>query len=391
LKKAPLAVWLGVAAVSAVLIAAIAFGAVSVLRPGGMQMTMPTEDKIEVAFVDGSVLINTSVDVTNNGAYDLENAVIHIVVTGPQGLLMERTIHAGGLKAGRTTPVALGASLDLNSLSNALKNELIFNGTTLEITATVETDYMLGMVSGNFTLHRTVVFSPLISNLSVDTINVRLNTTTLSYIIEVPYSFDAAPSVLGSLVISNATLNNSTGVIGQGSSEFEVSSHTQGFFPIVLSDAGISFLLSHSDELRLDLSLSVGEVALTQQYSEPWQPLVGGLHIDASNMTLVRNGSQSHLLLPYQLDTSPRVAGKTFLVSASVSNASGLIGVASLAMTVLPHMNGIVDVIVDESVADWFSDHVEQLDVTIRVSMGAAFFEQHMILSWDPSTGTVLG
>jgi hypothetical protein len=250
---------------------------------------------------------------------------------------------------------------------------------------------MLGMVSGNFTLHRTVVFSPLITNLSVDTINVRLNTTTPAYIIEVPYSFDAAPSVLGSLVVSNATLNNSTGVIGQGSSEFEVTSHTQGFFPIVLSDAGISFLLSHTDVLRLDLSLSVGEVALTQQYSEQWQSLVGGLQVDAANMTLVRNGSQSHLLLPYQLDTSPRVAGKTFLVSASVSNASGLLGAVSMEMTVLPQMNGIVDVIVDESVADWFSDHAEQLDVTIRVGMGAAFFEQQMVLSWDPSAGTVLG
>lgn len=391
MRKAPLAIWLLVAVVSAALIGVVVLGAVSVIRPGGMQVTMPGEQQVSVTFEGGLVLVTTIVDVENNGAYDLEDAVIDIVVTGPDGLLMERTLSVGDIRAGGTTPVAVGASLDLNGLSNELKNRIVFEGVTLNVTATVRTNYMMGMVSGNFVMERTVAFSPLITNLSVDTQNVQLNTTTSAYIIEVPFSFEAAPSIVGSIVIANATLSNATGLIGLGSSDFTVAQRTTGVFPVVMSDAGISFLLSQADELRMDLALSVGNVSLTQVHTESWQPLLAGLQMDGSNLTMVRNGSQSHLLLPYQMDTSPRLTGLTFVVDATVRNESGLVGAVVVPLTMAPHLQGTLDVIVDGSVVDWFAQHAEQLSLTLRVSRGAASFEQVVPLSWDPDQGLVLG
>ncbi|MDW5562528.1 MAG: hypothetical protein SA339_04805 [Methanomassiliicoccus sp.] len=227
------------------------------LATGKLQVSVPEGEGGGPVAEGNKVTLTVPVDITNDGYFNIEDLTVRFRVADRGVVLTEQSSVPVDVIAGRTNHLNLTITLDMDTISEERLKDLVFNSTTLDLNVGVEAGYSLGLVKASISTNQQMEWHPMVSNVSIDTSNIQWHNNGTSMDLLVPYSFDASEFAQGKAVGMQATLMNSTAVLGTASQELTVGPHNSGQFRFVVSQQAFQWLQSHPEALTIGADLSL--------------------------------------------------------------------------------------------------------------------------------------
>jgi hypothetical protein len=252
----PLGVRLSIVAVYLV-IAAIIIMSILPLATGKLQVSIPEEGGSEPTINGRIVSMTVPVDITNDGYFNIEDLTVRFTVSDGGRVLMEQSSVPVDVVAGRTSHLDLTIAVDLDDIDEQDLKGLVFNATVLDLDVSVNAGYSLGLVRASIGTQQEMEWEPMVSGLSISGQNLQWENNGTNVDVLVPYYFEASGMALGKTVDLDASLSNSTAVLGTASRSLIVDQVNQGTLRFVVSQEAFLWLLSHPQALTLGADVSL--------------------------------------------------------------------------------------------------------------------------------------
>ncbi|MDD1767344.1 MAG: hypothetical protein LUQ27_02085 [Methanomassiliicoccales archaeon] len=253
------------------IVAAIIILAVIPLAVGGLDIDIPETGESGWT-LEGDVLhLNAPISVYNGGFYDFEDFSLGLHVEDENGdeVLDERTDPVD-LKAGRSTDVDLGLSLDIGDVPIEAKRQLVFEGASFEISVNIETYYMMSLMKLGITITDEMQWSPLISDYGIDQSGIYYQYSGSQIEMIVPYYISASELVDGYVIQVTSELSNSTSVLATGSEYVTLTQSTVGEFSFILTEEATLWLATHSETLTVTIELTMMGATASESFQYYW-------------------------------------------------------------------------------------------------------------------------
>jgi len=253
------------------IVAAIIILAVIPLAVGGLDIDIPETGESGWT-LEGDVLhLNAPISVYNGGFYDFEDFSLGLHVEDENGdeVLDERTDPVD-LKAGRSTDVDLGLSLDIGDVPIEAKRQLVFEGASFEISVNIETYYMMSLMKLGITITDEMQWSPLINDYGIGQSGIYYQYSGSQIEMIVPYYISASELVDGYVIQVTSELSNSTSVLATGSEYVTLTQSTVGEFSFILTEEATLWLATHSETLTVTIELIMMGATASESFQYYW-------------------------------------------------------------------------------------------------------------------------
>ncbi len=240
------------------------------LVSGGLRIGLPQNDLAKPTLENNVVKFSVPVDIYNGGFFDITDFSMRFQVSDGDRLIADHTSSPVNIVAGRTNRVIIDLEVDLGTVPTAELQRLVFERTMLKLEVGMGAGYSLGLVKADVRTNQTMEWEPLIGDLMVNTqgVQAQTNGTNVDYL--VPYSFTASDMVTGNAVSLQATLRNSTALLGSASQTIVVQNSNQGLLRFTIGQEAAIWLMSHPEDLTIGIDLTYQGASLHQDYPYHW-------------------------------------------------------------------------------------------------------------------------
>lgn len=254
-------------------IAAIIVLSVLPLVSGGLRIDLPQGDLAKPTYEDDVVRFSVPVDIYNGGYFDITDFRMRFQVSDGDYLIADQTSNPVNIVVGKTNRVNLDLEVDLGTVPTAELKKLVFERTMLKLEVGMGAGYCLGLVKGDVRTNQTMEWEPLISDFEVNTQGVQAQTNGTNVDLLIPYSFTASDMVTGNTVSLQATLRNSTTLLGSAAHTIVLQNSDQGVLRLTVSQEAALWLMSHPEDLTIGTDLTYQGASLHQDYQYHWSGL----------------------------------------------------------------------------------------------------------------------
>lgn len=237
---------------------------------GGLQIDFP-EDMEEPSIEGNVVRFSIPIDVYNGGYFDISGFQMSFRISNDGILIAQDTSDPTDIVTGRTTRVNVVMEMDLDDIPTTELSKLVFEQSTLDLTVGVEAAYTLGLVRASVHIDQSMDWSPLISDLAVDTSSISVVPNGTSYDLVVPYSFRASDMISGDTVGLAATLRNSTAQLSSASQTIALQDYNSGQIRFTIDQQAALWLMAHPEDLTIGADLSYMGTDFHQDYTYHWE------------------------------------------------------------------------------------------------------------------------
>jgi len=266
-----LGVRLGIVAVNILIVIIILLSFLPLMQ-NGLRIDMPDTGMGEPTFEDGVLSISAPVEVYNGGFYDIQDLSVSFQLKDNLGVpILDEQSTPVSIPAGRTTTVNIELSIDLEELSSAMLERMVFQSTDLDIVFGMEAYYTMGLVRFEAFGEQEIQNGPLISGYGIngDCIDYVINNET--YDIIVPYHFNAAQMIQGQTIeLVGSITNSSSDIIGSGTQTITISSYNDGELRFTLTEEAAEYLRTNDDTLTVEVVISFYGAESASSYDYLW-------------------------------------------------------------------------------------------------------------------------
>jgi hypothetical protein len=127
------------------------------------------------------------------------------------------------------------------------------------------------------------------------------------------------------------------------------------------------------------ISLNIGGNSTTE-----WQPLVKDYSVDVNHMSLVHNGGQYSLTVPYRVNVSDKISGAPMGLKVTMRNASGTMSTTDQTIVLQPETSGNLVLNLSTQAAQYMESHQEQIHFDAQASIMTASVNKSYEYLWKP-------
>jgi hypothetical protein len=361
--------------------------AVVPLASGGLDIKFPQGENSGWNYDNSTntVSFGAPVEIYNGGFYDIQAFTVGIALSDHNGSLISRSNSTPtDILAGRTTLLNVRMAVDLDTIKPSFMRELAFNHTTLNMSLTISSYYMVHLVNIHLGANETMDWSPLIDNLQFDLQGMVLQQNGAAYDVQVPYSFDAGDLIVGQLVSVGTMLSDQSGLLGSGSDNISITQQFAGEMRIGITQAAAEQLAMNEDNLTVDVVIDFHGARFEQAYTRHWDPLISDLVVGTPTIS---SGVPLSASVPFGFDASIVITGQQMQVQCSLENATANISQGSSSLTVLAHTAGQASMPFSVAESVWFLQHSEDWTVNLKVTVMGITVEQSRPYHWNAPLG----
>jgi hypothetical protein len=361
--------------------------AVVPLASGGLDIKFPQGENSGWNYdnTTNTVSFGAPVEIYNGGFYDIQAFTVGIALSDHNGSLISRSNSTPtDILAGRTTLLNVRMAVDLDTIQPSFMRELAFNHTTLNMSLTISSYYMVHLVNIHLGANQTMDWSPLIDNLQFDLQGMELQQNGAAFDVQVPYSFDAGDLIVGQRVSVGTTLSDQSGQLGSGSDNISITQQFAGEMSIGITQAAAEKLAMNEDNLTVDVVIDFHGARFEQAYTRHWDPLISDLVVGTPTIS---SGVPLSASVPFGFDASSVITGQQMQVQCSLVNATANVSQGSSSLTVLAHTAGQASMPFSVAESVWFLQHSEDWTVTLKVTLMGITVEQSRPYHWNAPLG----
>jgi len=361
--------------------------AVVPLASGGLDIKFPQGENSGWNYdnTTNTVSFGAPVEIYNGGFYDIQAFTVGISLSDHNGSLISRSNSTPtDILAGRTTLLNVRMAVDLDTIQPSFMRELAFNHTTLNMSLTISSYYMVHLVNIHLGANQTMDWSPLIDNLQFDLQGMELQQNGAAYDVQVPYSFDAGDLIVGQRVSVGTTLSDQSGQLGSGSDNISITQQFAGEMRMGITQAAAEKLAVNMDNLTVDVVIDFHGARFEQAYTRHWDPLISDLVVGTPTIS---SGVPLSASVPFGFDASSVITGQQMQVQCSLVNATANVSQGSSSLTVLAHTAGQASMPFSVAESVWFLQHSEDWTVTLKVTVMGITVEQSRPYHWNAPLG----
>lgn len=293
---------------------------------GGLKVEMPKEDQVHWELQGEVVSAQAPIRIFNGGYLSIDDFHMWVVLTDANGaFLSESSSPTIDLRTNEWTTVTLPFVLDLSTLSDEKRMDIVLNGTDVNIKIGIDAYFGLRTIhtnieaGGNQTMH----IPALISQLDIDVDRVSLEQSEVGYDIVVPYSFSAADLLSGQTLNLVSQMSNISGPLGQARGSITIQNQNSGQLRYSITEATAKHLLTEPDTLLFSTTVDLGGISFEKDVRYYWSPLIRDLGVD--EVRLASNIWSSSLLIDYHFRALPLLQGQSIQVDCTITDVHGTI------------------------------------------------------------------
>lgn len=361
--------------------------AVVPLAAGGLDIKIPQEQNTGWNYDNSTNIVSfgAPVQIYNGGFYDIQGFTVGIALTDHDGALISRSNGTPtDIPAGRTTQLNVRMAVDLDTIKPAYMRELAFNHTTLNMSLTIASYYMVHLVNVHLGANQSMDWTPLIDNLQFDLQGMKLQQNGAAYDVQVPYSFDAGDLIVGQRVSVGTTLRDQSGVLGSGSDNITITEQFAGAMKIGITQAAAQKLAMNGDNLTVDVVIDFHGAKIGQTYTKQWDPLISDLVVGTPSIS---SGVPLSASVPFSFNASSVITGQQMQVLCTLKNTTANISQGSSSLTVGTHTAGQATMPLSAPESAWFLRHSEDWSVSLKVTVMGITIEQSRAYHWNAPLG----
>ncbi|OPY32630.1 MAG: hypothetical protein A4E32_01212 [Methanomassiliicoccales archaeon PtaU1.Bin124] len=335
------------------------------LATGGLDIQVPEGQQVQWHMSGDVVEAEVSVNIHNGGYFDIEDFTLSVNMTEMDGThLATSSSVPTDLKAGKWTTATLPVRIDLNSLTPEQKSDIIFNGTEVKMALGLDSYFGLRFIhlTVNGAGNQTMEIPPMISNLSIDPAQLRLESTGAGYALVQPYSFGASDLVTGKTIQVAVSISNSSAVIGSASQSFTVETYNSGELRVPLSNSTAEELFTHDATLHVDATATLDGMSLSRTVIYEWTAPIHNFGI--YNVQL--NGYQ--LAVEYGFMASSQLQGRFVTVDMQITDSVGQIGQGTDSFTISSNNYRYVYMTISPATALRLAGNADDWTITATIS-----------------------
>ncbi len=236
----------------------------------------PPDDLISVGEPESEMIgdivhMSVPLTITNPTYYDIEDLTLSFEIRDGSGeYITGSSTEPVNVIAGEENELDIEMSLDLSDIDITELDEIVFEGTILEITVGLHAGYMLGLVWLDVTVPFEQEMDPLVNDYGADAEGATLDQENRTF--DIPYYIDTNDMLDGHDALVGMRLSNSTGIMGSGDASMELGGYHEGECALMLSNESIESLMTTEQDLTLEMDVSIegASVTLIQHYH--WAP-----------------------------------------------------------------------------------------------------------------------
>jgi hypothetical protein len=252
------------------LIAIILFLAIFPLVTGSI---MPDLSSIHWSsdIMGNDFVFQASIDVSNGGTFSIDDLSVDFQMHDQNGTLVassasEPTSIAAGART--TIPIVITAHMD--QMSQEMLGNLIFSNGSYGFHVGLQAKYPLRLVSLGVHFNTTMQMQPFISEVTVDTNAVRIETVGADRYLVLPYSFGASSALVGNQFTATMNASDADGQFSSASQTVTIATMNYGELRLPLTAAKADYLAANPDHITFNLHLAVRGASLDRNYAYDW-------------------------------------------------------------------------------------------------------------------------
>lgn len=247
------------------LIAAIIILSIVPLAKGDIGVTIPEGTENEPTMDGSKVTLSLPIDVHNGGYFTIEDLSLHLRLTGDDLVITDHRSSPVDIPTGGTSRVNLEMEIDMASIPEEAKRQMVFDRVDLLMDVGVEVAYSLGLVKASVNVQEMMEWEPLISDFDLDTDNVQAVNNGSNLDVVVPYSFRASELIYGNELSVSSQLINSTGVVSTAHHSITIQEDNHGEIVFVMSQEDAMWMVAHPENLVLSVDLECEGATMHQE------------------------------------------------------------------------------------------------------------------------------
>lgn len=252
------------------IIAAIIVLSILPLATGDLSVSIPDNQDNEPTMEGDRITMSLPIDVSNYGYFSIDDLTLMLRVSNGDLVITDQRSDPVDIPTGGTTRVNLALTMDLDSISDEVLKDMVFNSTELLMSLGVEAGYSLSLVKASVNVQESMEWDPLISDFNLDVYNVQTIANGSNYNVLVPYSFSASELINGRTLNIHSQLVNSTGVMGTTDNTVVMEQHNAGQITFVISQEAAMWYMGHPEDLRLLVDLDFEGATMHQEAVIHW-------------------------------------------------------------------------------------------------------------------------
>ncbi len=252
--------------------------------PPHMEISLPQMEDGNFSYVDGTLRLDTSVIVTNNGYHFGGFALTHDITNftvSVQGLVedievLNMTSDPVDIPRGASRQVPLTIGIDLAPLIGT--GLVIFEPANVTFTIGGALTTTRGLLDAELAVELLMPLEePLISDFSLDFQNSTFSNVTEGKEWRLPYTLRSADLLSGNASAAFTFLNETGGQLGNTTLVIPLGQEAAGNLTLVVSDIRFLELMAGPQTLTMQMELTLpGNLVFTREIEVQWEPPGGG-------------------------------------------------------------------------------------------------------------------
>jgi hypothetical protein len=264
-----LGVRLGILGVNIVIIAILVMSVVP-LATDGIDVEIP-EGHGDWTVTDSVIAFNQPVRIYNGGYYDFEDFSVHFYLEDDHGnVITDYASQPVDIVTGKRTTVNINMVIDLDDIGEDGMRNLVFNGTTFDMLAEIQTSYMMKLLTMSANLSEQMEWDPMIHDYGIRDWDIHYSLVGTRIQLDVPYYIDASDMLNDIDVGIDCRLRNYTSTIAETTDLVTLYGHTEGTLQFLISEEASQWMLHNDEELIFVLQIEVEGVTADHVCHYQW-------------------------------------------------------------------------------------------------------------------------
>jgi hypothetical protein len=251
-------------------IALILFLAIFPLVTGSI---MPDLNSIRFSsgVVGNDFVFQASINVSNGGTFSIDDLAVDFQMHDQNGTLVASSMtQPTSIPAHARTMIPIVITAPIDQLGQGTLSKLVFSNGSYTFLVGVQASYPLRLVSLNVHFNATMQMQPFITDVTVDTNAVRIETVGSDRFLVLPYSFGANPALAGKPFTATVNASDAGGPFSSASQTITIATINNGELRLPLTTAKADYLAANPDQITFNLHVAVLGATLDRSYEYNW-------------------------------------------------------------------------------------------------------------------------
>lgn len=243
--------------------------------PGAVQVQLPPSESWVTSIDNDTVMMTNNISVRNGGFFPFSDLLFVLELYGTNNTVIAAfNSTETDLRPNTWAQIPVTFQVNRSNLRNNEVRDILFNEVTFGGLVYFNTRYLLDF-RAQLGINSSIMVGPLIKE------DFDVNRTVVSQdggnmTLSIPYSLNTSNVLYGRNLSIAGTISNETGVLGSIDQTIALGVRTEGNLTINLTQGAYEHLITSSDRLLLNVTVTVGDTTWAYQSERDWQPKGSG-------------------------------------------------------------------------------------------------------------------